>query len=229
MPVISKKCIESWIKFLPDYKLLLWDEQTFDIQSVPYVDEAYKAKKFAFVSDYVRLYALYHHGGIYMDTDVEVIKSLDDLLHLPGFSGFESEMHVPTGIIACEQNNDWAREQMDWYIGKHFIRTDGTPDLTSNVVIISRLMSDNGFILNNSYQVYKNCMYFFPKEFFCPKSHTGIVTLTTETYCIHHFAASWHPWPMKLKKFFFHSVLGTGITDILVSIKRKLAGIQIRK
>ena len=87
MPEMALKCIESWHKHMPDYRYKLWNEDNFDINSVPYVKEAYEARKFAFVTDYVRLYALYHEGGIYMDTDVEVLKPYDDLLNLKGFTG----------------------------------------------------------------------------------------------------------------------------------------------
>lgn len=222
IPSLAFSCINSWKTQLPDYQLRLWNEDSFDINSVPYVREAYNAGKYAFVTDYVRLFAIFHYGGIYMDTDVEVLKKLDDLLHLPGFSGFESDKYVPTGIIACEPYNEWAKEQLGWYEGKHFTKPDGFSDLTSNVQIISTNMGSNGFLLNNSYQVYKNCMHIFPKDYFCPKSRSGIITVTHNTYCIHHFAASWHPWHLKVKRFIFKSILGPIVTDYLVRAKKKL-------
>lgn len=222
MPDLAVKCVESWKKYLPGYKLRLWNEDSFNIHLSPYTDEAYKSGKFAFVADYVRLYALFNFGGIYLDTDVEVLKNMDNLLDLPGFIGFESENDVQTGIIACEQHNEWAKEQLAWYEGKHFLKLDGKPDMTSNVKIISGIMASNGFQLRNSYQVYKDCMHFFPKDYFCPKSRTGIITITPNTYCIHHFAASWHPWHLKLEKFFFQRILGPNFTDFLVRSKRKL-------
>lgn len=224
MPALALRCMESWNKYLPDYERRLWNEDNFDIRSVPYVQEAYEARKYAFVTDYVRLYALYHFGGIYMDTDVEVIRSLDDLLPLPGFSGFESGTEVPTGIMASEPYNAWAKEQLDWYDGKHFLKADGTPELVSNVRIISGIMVANGFLLNNTYQVYKDCMHMFPKDYFCPKSRTGIVTITPNTYCIHHFAASWENRYAKMKRFFFQKVLGPRITDFMVTVKRRILG-----
>lgn len=222
MPALVLKCIDSWKAHLPDYRLRLWNEDTFDLNSSSYVKEAYLSKKYAFVTDYIRLHALYHFGGIYMDTDVEVLKSLDDLLHLPGFSGFESDKDVPTGIMACEPKNEWAREQLEWYEGKHFIKPDGKPDLTSNVEIISNIMAGNGLILNNSYQVYNGCMHIFPKDYFCPKSRTGIIKITPNTYCIHHFAASWLPLHRQLKRIIFKNLLGSRITDLLVKSKRSI-------
>ena len=112
MPELALKCIESWHKYLPGYTLKLWNEDSFDINAVPYVKEAYEARKFAFVTDYIRLYALYHEGGIYMDTDVEVLKPLDDLLDLPAFSGYESNKftNFPTGLMASAAGGVWVTE-----------------------------------------------------------------------------------------------------------------------
>lgn len=222
MPALATMCITSWKSFLPDYQIYLWNEDTFDINSNPYVKEAYEARKFAFVTDYVRLHALYQFGGIYMDTDVEVLKNLDNLLHLPGFSGFESDTEMPTGIMASEQFGKWAKEQLQQYQGRHFLRPDGSFDLTTNVEIISSVMTNNGFILKNSYQVYKDCMHIFPKDYFCPKARSGLITITPNTYCIHHFAGSWQPLSSKIKKYFFRNIVGPTLTDKLIKLKRLL-------
>jgi hypothetical protein len=222
MPDLAKICIDSWKLHLPDYELRLWDEDTFDITSVAYVKEAYEARKFAFVTDYVRLFAIYTFGGVYMDTDVEVLKNLDDFLKYPAFSGFESEKDIPTGIMASEKNGEWAKEQLEYYNGRHFLLPDGTSDMTSNVQIISGIMSSNGFILKNSYQVYKKCMHIFPKDYFCPKSRSGIVTITENTYCIHHFSGSWLPPRYKFKKLIFNRFIGSRCTNILINLKKRL-------
>lgn len=224
LPALAVKCMNSWRKYLPDYQLRLWNEDSFDVRQHPYTKEARESGKYAFITDYVRLYVLYHYGGIYLDTDVEIVKSLDDLLHLPGFTGFESEKHIPTGIMACEKNNAWAKEQLDWYTGRHYIKPDGKPDLTSNVEIITSAMAGNGFQLNNRYQIYNDCMHFFPTEYFCPKSRSGMIHLTPNSYCIHHFAGSWLPWHLKVKKFFFNRITGPRITDFLVRTKKRLIG-----
>lgn len=222
MPAMAERCIGSWKQFLPDYELRLWNEDSFDIQSVPYVKEAYEARKFAFVTDYVRLYAIYTHGGIYMDTDVEVLKPLDDLLHLPAFSGFESDREIPTGIMAGEEHNPWAQEQLRYYEDRHFRRPDGSFDLTTNVEIISASMSTNGFRLRNGYQVYKNWIHIFPRDYFCPKSRSGRITLTPNTYCIHHFEGSWQPMRLKIKKYIFQKLIGPALTNRLVKLKRSI-------
>ncbi len=223
MPQLALKCISSWKKYLPDYKLKLWNEDNFDINSIPYVKEAYEARKFAFVTDYVRLYALYHEGGIYMDTDVEVLKSLNDLLSLPAFSGYESNKfsNFPTGLMASEANGIWVKEQLDYYTDRHFLQQDGSLDLTTNTQIITRIMQENGFELTGKYQVYKDNMHCFEKDYFCPKTSTGIIKLTKNTYCIHHFAGSWKTltFSQKVKLFIFKKILSPKLTNKLVQIK----------
>jgi len=226
LPELAIKCIASWEKYLPDYDLKLWHEDNFDINSFNYTKEAYGARKFAFVTDYVRLYALYHEGGIYMDTDVEILKSLDGLLNLPAFSGFESEKVIPTGIMASERHGLWAKEMLEYYHKeRHFILPDGRLDMIPNTQIIGEIMAANGFMLKNSYQVYKNCMHIFPKDYFCPKESTGKINLTDNTYCIHHFSGSWQPARIKVQKFIFRKLLGPDLTAFLAKTKWKIFGI----
>ena len=226
MPELALKCIDSWKKYLPDYKLKLWDEDTFDINTVPYVKEAYEARKFAFVTDYVRLFALITEGGIYMDTDVEVLKSLDSLLELPAFSGYESNKYssFPTGLMASAKNGIWVTEQIAYYDNRHFLLSDGTFDMTTNTLTISRIMQENSFALDGKYKVYKNDMHCFPKDYFCPKTSTGVLRVTKNTYCIHHFAGSWRDVTLKdkVKHFIFKKMLRPETTDFLVNLKRKV-------
>ena len=192
MPELALKCIESWHKHMPDYKYKLWNEDNFDIHCNAYVEEAYEAKKFAFVTDYVRLYALYTEGGIYMDTDVEVLKPYDDLLNLSGFIGFEGSKHSPigTGTIASMPGGEWVMEQIAAYNGIHFILSDGTFDFTTNPFRISSIMKMSGFQQNGQKQIYKD-MHIFPVEYFCPRQTTGEIFITENTYCDHHFMGSW--------------------------------------
>jgi mannosyltransferase OCH1-like enzyme len=226
MPDLALKCIASWKKYLPEYEMKLWNEDNFDINSVIYVKEAYVAKKYAFVTDYVRLFALYYEGGIYMDTDVEIIKPLDNLLNLPAFSSYESNKfsNFPTGLIASAQGGIWVKEQLDYYDNRHFILPNGSFDLTPNTVTISKIMEKNGFLLNGKFQIYKNDMHCFPSDYFCPMTSTRILKITENTYCIHHFAGSWQTYDnkTKIKKFIFNKILGANLTDLLVRFKRKL-------
>lgn len=226
MPELALKCVESWKIHCSDYTLKEWNEDNFDLDLYPYAKEAYEARKFAFVTDVVRLYALYNEGGIYMDTDVEVLKPLDDLLRLPAFSGYESNKNTtfPTGIMASMKGGIWCEEQLAYYNGKHFVNEDGSFNMTTNAQIITDIMVKNGFKLSGEYQVYKNNMHAFPKDYFCPKTSTGILKITENTYCIHHFAGSWVKYTpkQKIKKFIFNNVLGANLTNRIVVLKRNI-------
>ena len=191
-PAQALMCIDSWKKFLPDYYLKEWNEDTFDVSQNQYVREAYENRKFAFVTDFVRLYALYHEGGIYMDTDVEVIGSFDSFLHHHAFSGFETDGNVPTGMMAAEKGSVWAKELLNQYDSRRFVKEDGTFDLTTNTTVITNYMVSKGLQLNNQYQDFPGLCTMYPSEFFCPKDHrTGVIHRTSNTICIHHFAGSW--------------------------------------
>lgn len=191
LPELAKKCIASWEKFCPDYEIKEWNESNFDLNCCAYVKEAYEAKKWAFITDYVRLYAMVTEGGIYMDTDVEVIKPLDSYLLHEAFSGFEDETHIPTGIMACQKGFSLFENLLKDYNNRHFIMSNGKYDLTTNVVTITNLCKNYGFIGNNTLQ--DICGFIlYPHDVFCPKSHvTGIITLTDRTATIHHFSGSW--------------------------------------
>lgn len=222
LPELAQKCIESWHKFMPDYEYKLWNEDNFDVNSIPYTKEAYEARKFAFVSDYVRLKALYEEGGLYMDTDVEVYKSFDNLMNLTAFAGYEGTKHHPvgTGIIASEKGGVWVREQLDYYSDElHFIKSDGSFDMTTNVVTVSKRMKLNGFIANEKYQVYKD-LHVFPTDFFCPYQTTGELLITENTYCNHHFSGSWND----SRKKSWYGFIGQKNITRLIKLKRKLFG-----
>lgn len=222
MPELALKCIESWHKFMPEYEYKLWSEDNFDINSNQYVLEAYEAKKYAFVTDYVRLYALYAEGGIYMDTDVESLKPYDDLLHLSGFTGYEgSKFHPPvTGTIASEMGGEWVKEQLDAYNDAHFLKSDGSFDLMTNTVRISRIMENSGFVPDGKKQVYKG-MHIFPVDYFCPRQTTGEVLLTNNTYCDHHFMGSWDE---QKKRSPLYSLISRKNMIRLIKIKRHILG-----
>lgn len=222
MPEQALKCIESWHQHLPDYEYRLWNEDNFDVRCNAYVKEAYESGKYAFVTDYVRLFALYTEGGIYMDTDVEVLKPYDDLLSLSGFTGYEGSKYLPpvTGTIASEAGNEWVNEQLDAYEGIHFILPDGSMDLTTNTVRISRIMKQGGFIPDGKKQEYKG-MHIFPVEFFCPRQTTGEILITENTYCDHQFVGSWNS---SKKSNWLLSLLGQRVGTGLIKLKRKLLG-----
>lgn len=192
LPDMAVRCIESWKKYCPDYQIMEWNESNFDLDMYDYVKEAYEAKKWAFVSDVARLYALVNYGGIYMDTDVEVIKNLDPLLQYEAVSGFETETQIPTGLMACEGHHPLFEELLKEYEDAHFIRTDGTLDFTTNVTRITNACLKYGLIQNNCLQTV-NGFTLLPSDYLCPKDYrTGEIRLTDRTMTIHHFDASWH-------------------------------------
>jgi len=184
--------IESWKKHCSDYEFIEWNEDNFDINSNMYVKEAYDAKKWAFITDYVRLWVIFTYGGIYMDTDVEVLKPLDSFLKHPAFSGFESNSTITTGIMAGEKDNKWFKIQLSYYDNKHFLLEDGTYDLTTNVKTITNLTKQNYSInLDNSFQDLGDIV-FYSSEYFCPKDNqTGLLHITENSHTIHHFNGSW--------------------------------------
>lgn len=222
MPELALKCIESWHRFMPDWEYKLWNEDNFDVNSVPYVKEAYEARKFAFVTDYVRLYALCKEGGVYMDTDVETLKSYDDLLHLTAFTGYEGSKKMPpvTGTMASEANGEWVKEQLAAYEGKHFIREDGSMDLTTNTVLITSIMEANSFVSTGMKQQYKD-ITIFPCDYFCPRQTTGEILLSENTYCDHHFMGTWSG---KKQKNWLLRLVGPKMSIRLIKWKRRLFG-----
>ena len=220
MPDLAQHCIKSWHHYMPDYEYRLWNEDSFDINCNAYVKEAYEARKFAFVTDYVRLYALYKIGGIYMDTDVEVLKPYDDLLGLSGFTGYEGSKFMPpvTGTMASEAGGEWVKEQLDAYAGLHFRREDGSLDTTTNTVRISATMRKGGFVQDGKQSQYKD-MHIFPTEYFCPRQTTGEFFLTENTYCDHHFMGSWND---ATNESLLHRIIGDKNMTRLIKLKRKL-------
>ncbi len=207
MPKLAKKCLKSWEKYCPDYKIMCWSEENFDINSNKYVKEAYENKKFAFVTDYVRLYALYNYGGVYMDTDVEVIKPIDEFLNNKAFSGFESTNLVPTGIMASEKNLNVIKKLLDYYIDKSFINEDGSFDMTPNTKTITDMFCEKGLVKNNTYQVIDN-FTFYESDYFCPiDCATKKKKITKNTVTIHWFSGSWLP-SKERAKLKIYSILG---------------------
>ncbi|MDR3331478.1 MAG: glycosyl transferase [Synergistaceae bacterium] len=192
-PQIAKSCMESWERHLPEYELREWNEDNFDVTSNRYAKEAYESRLYAFVTDYVRLYALYNCGGIYMDTDVEVLRPLDRFLSHAAFSGFEDGVNVPTGIMGSEKGCQAVRDLMLHYEGKSFKKKNASCDTTTNCAAVTGYFLKHGLVQDNTLQTV-NGMTFYPREFFCPKNLKSTTTNVTEdTYVIHHFAGSWLP------------------------------------
>lgn len=229
-PPLIERCIASWNNILTDYEFILWDTNRFDLDTNLWVKQAFEAKKYAFAADYIRLYALYHHGGIYLDSDVEVIKKFDDLLHLPYFIGTEGESVVEAGVFGSEKGSNWISDCLSYYDDRHFIKEDGSLDTLPLPRIMMKQISKNmqinegnkNMIFNLPNDEYLKNLYMFPKSFFCAKNPgTGEIEQTVDTYCIHNFAMSWIPKRQKFLTQFkikLMKIFGVGSVNKFISV-----------
>ena len=199
LPDSAVKCINSWRKFFPDYQILEWNEDNFDVECIPYTAEAYQAKKYAFVSDYARFWILYHHGGIYFDTDVEVIKSMDDIIEKGAFMGIEVDAGsdnthplVAPGLgIAVESGHSFYKKLLDYYANIHFLNEDGSLNQMTIVRHTSQLLVAEGMKAQNQLQVVAG-IWIYPKDFFNPLDDlTGRLRITPNTRTIHWYSRTW--------------------------------------
>ena len=188
------KCLDSWKRYFPNYKIEEWNEDNFDINQNVYMKEAYEAKKYAFVSDYARLKIIYDNGGIYFDTDVEVLKDMRDILEKGAFIGCELLNQLQTGLgFAAEKHNPMVSEMLKQYENVHFIDKNGKFNMIPCGIYNTKAFIENGWNGNNEVEKVKN-MYVYPVEYFSPFNYeTGEVNITKNTYTYHHGVASWLP------------------------------------
>lgn len=193
IPEKDKKCIESWKKYCPDYEIIQWDEKNYDIKKNNYMYEAYKNKKWGFVSDYARLDVIYNYGGVYLDTDVELIKPIDELLDNKFFCGFENKDMVAFGLgYGAEKGNLIVKSIMEEYENKSFYYKTGQLNLTPCPIYQTKVLRLYGLKCNGEKQILPNKTFILPIESLCPKSYlTGQINITENTYSIHHFNMSW--------------------------------------
>lgn len=201
LPELAKKCIASWRKFLPGYEIKEWNEQNFDVYCSIYTEEAYRLKKYAYVSDYVRFWVLYHYGGIYFDTDVEVIRPMDDIIARGSFLGFEAQDGAPVinphGRMAAGlgmgiyKGHPFFAQMIEHYEHIHYVKWNGK---TTGIVIYHTekyLDYEHKEILEGGI-VRVNDMLIYPTEYFCPINYFKNETNITEnTRTIHHYMTSW--------------------------------------
>lgn len=199
-PEIVEKCINSWRRILKGYEIIEWNEENFNIESNAFVKEAYDNKKYAFVSDYVRVYALYNKGGIYLDTDVEVFKNFDNYLGNESFWGFEVGNFIATSTIGSARGNILIKKFLDSYKGKSFLNENGSFNVTTNVKIVSEMFEDLGVKLNGEYQQIKDFGTIYPIEIFSPYDYRYFINNRNEdTVCIHNYYKSWLPLASRIK------------------------------
>lgn len=197
LPPLAVKCIQSWKKYLPDYEIKKWDESNFDINICAYVKEAYDEKKYAFVSDYARFWIIYNFGGIYFDTDVEVLKPMDNIIAKGPFMGCENaaSMHLKIAVnpglgFGGYKKMDFFKSILDKYQNMSFKNNNRKSPITI-VEHTTDLLFKNG--LKNTNQIQKvSDIYIYPNSYFAPLDYyTGKINIDTTTYTIHHFAGSW--------------------------------------
>ena len=190
IPELESRCIDSWKKMCPDYEIIRWDESNYDIHQNKYMEQAYKAKKWGFVPDYARLDIIYKYGGIYLDTDVEIVKNFDELLGLSCFAGFESKKNVALGLgFGAVVGNQMIKTLRDDYDTREFIAEDNKFNLTPSPAIQTEVLLKYGLKLNNEFQQIQD-MTILPAECFSPDNNM-VLHLTENTFSIHHFSGSW--------------------------------------
>ncbi|RZJ82297.1 MAG: glycosyl transferase [Flavobacterium sp.] len=221
-------CLASWKKFLPEYEIMVWNEENFDVNAYQYASEAYKERKFAFVADVCRLHALKTVGGIYLDTDVEFLKPLDpNMIETVAFTGFEGNLLLSSAIMASSKESQWINDLLAYYDNRSFYLADGKLDTNPNTESITAFMKANkGLKIDNSFQVIEDYCTIYPSDYFSPKSWKTLkINLTANTYSIHHFAGSWlQNADYSLAGKLANTLLGKRAADYLSEKYRKLRG-----
>ena len=223
LPKSALKCIKSWRKFFPDYEIKEWNESNYDVRKIPYIAEAYDAKKYAFVSDYARFDILYQYGGIYFDTDVEVIKSFDDILVNGSFMGCEVdggsyEITVSPGLgIAANPGLGIYKEILDEYTYDRFIKSDGSFNMDAVVAKTTRVLQKHGLKDICGKQSVED-ITIYPQEYFNPlQDSTGVLNITDNTHSIHWYSKTWLDPKAKLRSKLtkpFHRIFGDDCFEI---------------
>ena len=222
LPESAIKCIASWREFFPDYEIKEWNEDNFDVNEIAYTRQAYLVKKYAFVSDYARFKILYEHGGLYFDTDVEVIKSFNDILAQGAFMG--CELAAPQcgaanpGLgLGVAPGLGLYKEMLEKYVTLSFINEDGGMNLTTVVKYTTDLLISHGFKPANEIQRVAG-VTIYPKEYFNPlDNNTGILKITSHTHSIHWYTKTWldvHPFRIKISRM-SHRILGYRLSSFL--------------
>lgn len=219
--------MSSWNKFLPDYEFIHWNFDRFPKSKSKWVSDAFDNKKYAFAADYIRLYALYHYGGIYLDMDVEVLKPYGDMLSLQTMIGYENSKSEGLEVAAfgVEKNSPWVKMCLDHYDQRAFVNPDGSFNDQPLPGVIKYLLLENGYELipvttiDEAGKFNGKYIPVFPMEFFSPKNHvTGTINKTKQTYTIHHFAGSWEPLWQQYEKRIWHSI---GLRDMRLLLRLK--------
>lgn len=203
-----KKCIKSWKKYCPGYEIIEWNDDNVDFSDCEFAKDAYKEKAWAFVSDYVRLKVIYENGGIYLDTDVELIKNLDQFLNNSAYIGFETKETVTTGLgYGAERGNPVIKEMMDYYKVIRYRDSNGNIIRQTSPEVSTKVLLNHGLKIPDKGMIQElNDIMVFPSDYFCPKDYySEVMSITDNTVSIHHYVASWmdKKHRFKQKKFAF--------------------------
>ena len=192
-PKLINKCMETWKRYLKDYEIMEWNEENFNIDICGFTKEAYEDKKWAFVSDYCRLWVLYNYGGIYLDTDIEILKPLDDLLYNKSFTGVEEEDQIAFGIWGCRRQDKFLGEILEYYNLINYSEYKGNLQGLAIPIHITNMAKKLGYIKNqDSISYYGDDVAVYPKDYFYPKRHAWEeLKITKNTYTIHHYEGTW--------------------------------------
>ena len=232
LPELAQKCIASWKKYLPDYEIKEWNENNFDVNIIPYTAEAYQTKKYAFLSDYARFWILYRYGGIYFDTDVEVIRPMEDIIERGNFMGFEtdpkpqlkadaSEASVNPGLgMGVAPGLGIIKKMLDYYEGRHFEFIPGGIGQLTIVHIATEVLRKAGLKQQQGIQQVDD-MWIYPAEYFCPINlKTGRIHVRPNTRTIHHYAGTWQDKHFSFKEW-IKKVLPESLLLKVMAVKTK--------
>lgn len=234
IPVQLENFMKSWKKQLPDYEFMLWNFERFSIDKSVWVKEAFENKKYAFAADYIRLYAIYNFGGIYLDLDVELLKSFNPFLHLNSMICYEKHNSLPEmAVFGAEKHSEWVKKSLSYYEGRTFINNGKLDTKILPLVIKNALAPDFKMVsvsnlaeasleTHNPYE-----LRILPSEFFSPKYYwTGRIEITENTISIHHFLGSWLPYSLKTEAIICN-YLGIKNHKILEKVSWKLRALKL--
>jgi hypothetical protein len=193
-PEKTKKCLASWGKYLPDYQIVKWDRNQFDISKIQWTKEAYESKKYAFAADYIRFFALYLYGGIYLDSDVEVLKSFDPLLSCKSFIGFEYMSIPEAAVIGAEKGGAWIKQCLDYYDSRSFYDAGGRQRILAVPIMVKYILRNRycSLIFDTGQIQHFADIDLFPYQYFSGRNpYRDRVEVSDETYCVHHSLGSW--------------------------------------
>ena len=238
IPAEFKRYMSSWKKKIPDYEFVLWDLNRFDINKSEWVKQAFCAGKYAFAADYIRLWALYNYGGIYLDMDVQVVKRLDDLLGGRSLMGYETAgKRLEAAVIGAEKGAAWVRTCLDYYEGRDFITEDGNGNRRFDTkvlpLVIRETLEEAGYVFKDITDIKdlvtedEKLLPVLPNTFLSPKSSDDrTIYRTADTYTIHHFAGGWMPLPDRVKNWIGDKFGGRFLKSVM-ALRRKILKKQV--